>query len=210
MRPFIRTIETLELDGGALCLDFVNSVQSRFEHPRLDFLATAGDWLIWLRRTQLCGKAEETILHQYILKNWEKAGKELVKIVWTRELLYRIFRALARKEKPSDEDLRRFNKVLSRAFSHMELTMDNTTTVSRIWNHEPAGLVWTLYPVIYSAYELLVPGEMDRIKECPNCGWLFIDRTRNNRRTWCNMKTCGNTVKGKKYYEKKKTLMKTS
>ncbi|MGP1395256.1 MAG: CGNR zinc finger domain-containing protein [Inquilinaceae bacterium] len=48
--------------------------------------------------------------------------------------------------------------------------------------------------------------EMVRIKLCPGdrCGWLFLDETRNARRKWCMMKTCGNRAKAARHYAKVK------
>ncbi|MBV8794030.1 MAG: CGNR zinc finger domain-containing protein, partial [Hyphomicrobiales bacterium] len=36
-----------------------------------------------------------------------------------------------------------------------------------------------------------------RIRECGGhaCGWLFYDRSKNNRRRWCEMEICGNRAK---------------
>jgi CGNR zinc finger len=36
-----------------------------------------------------------------------------------------------------------------------------------------------------------------RIRSCGNplCGWLFVDRSRNASRVWCDMKACGNRMK---------------
>ena len=44
--------------------------------------------------------------------------------------------------------------------------------------------------------------ERDRLKVCPGdkCAWLFIDETRNARRTWCSMETCGNRAKAARHY----------
>lgn len=41
------------------------------------------------------------------------------------------------------------------------------------------------------------PRELSRIKTChrENCGWMFVDETKNSRRTWCLMETCGNRAK---------------
>jgi len=49
--------------------------------------------------------------------------------------------------------------------------------------------------------------ELGRLKICPgeNCGWLFIDETRNARRKWCSMETCGNRAKAARHYERTKT-----
>ncbi len=58
-----------------------------------------------------------------------------------------------------------------------------------------------------SAISILVdPGELNRIKKCPgeNCGWLFIDETKNSRRIWCSMETCGNRAKASRHYAKRK------
>lgn len=44
--------------------------------------------------------------------------------------------------------------------------------------------------------------EAERVKMCPgnDCGWLFIDETRNARRRWCSMDTCGNRAKAARHY----------
>lgn len=47
--------------------------------------------------------------------------------------------------------------------------------------------------------------ELARLKMCPghNCGWLFIDETKNARRKWCIMEVCGNRAKAARNYAKK-------
>lgn len=44
--------------------------------------------------------------------------------------------------------------------------------------------------------------EIQRVKKCPgiDCGWLFIDETKNARRKWCIMETCGNRAKASRNY----------
>lgn len=48
------------------------------------------------------------------------------------------------------------------------------------------------------------PRERDRIKTCPgiDCGWMFIDETKNRRRKWCLMETCGNRAKAARHYRR--------
>lgn len=50
------------------------------------------------------------------------------------------------------------------------------------------------------------PQEMKRIKLCPgdDCGWLFLDETKNARRRWCMMETCGNRAKAARHYAKRR------
>lgn len=53
-----------------------------------------------------------------------------------------------------------------------------------------------------SALSLAANPEPDRLKICPNCGWLFLDRSRNRSRTWCDMAVCGNRSKAKRHYHR--------
>lgn len=49
------------------------------------------------------------------------------------------------------------------------------------------------------------PRERARVKLCPghDCGWLFLDETKNARRTWCRMETCGNRAKAARHYARR-------
>ena len=38
-----------------------------------------------------------------------------------------------------------------------------------------------------------------RVKQCANCNWLFVDRSRNGSRRWCSMDECGVHVKMRRY-----------
>ncbi|MEV0593220.1 CGNR zinc finger domain-containing protein [Nonomuraea cavernae] len=57
-----------------------------------------------------------------------------------------------------------------------------------------------LWEVAASAVELLGHGPLGRLGECPSCCWLFLDTSRNNRRRWCSMTTCGSRDKSRRYY----------
>ncbi|HEV7310259.1 CGNR zinc finger domain-containing protein [Ensifer sp.] len=53
-----------------------------------------------------------------------------------------------------------------------------------------------------SALSLAAGPEPERLKICPNCGWLFLDRSRNRSRTWCDMAVCGNRNKARLHYQR--------
>lgn len=44
----------------------------------------------------------------------------------------------------------------------------------------------------------------DRLRRCqnPDCAWLFIDRSRNRSRQWCEMGVCGNRAKASRFRER--------
>jgi len=68
-----------------------------------------------------------------------------------------------------------------------------------------AGLV---IPVVESAADALILGELSRVRRCADarCGRVFFDNTKNGRRRWCDMATCGNRAKAARHREKLKTL----
>jgi predicted RNA-binding Zn ribbon-like protein len=54
-----------------------------------------------------------------------------------------------------------------------------------------------------SALSLLASDAWKRIKICRNCRWLFIDKSRNSSRLWCDMSVCGNRHKAKRHYRRR-------
>ena len=55
-----------------------------------------------------------------------------------------------------------------------------------------------------SALSLLSGDTARRIKICAHCGWLFIDRSRNSSRLWCDMSVCGNRQKARRHYHRRR------
>lgn len=58
--------------------------------------------------------------------------------------------------------------------------------------------------VAISALSLLQPERLTRLRICGNCGWLFVDRSRNGSRIWCDMAVCGNRRKAARHYNRRK------
>lgn len=58
-----------------------------------------------------------------------------------------------------------------------------------------------------SALSLLAAGSLSRLKVCLNCNWLFLDRSRNASRLWCDMAVCGNRQKASRHYRRRKTAL---
>ncbi|WP_064692488.1 CGNR zinc finger domain-containing protein [Rhizobium aegyptiacum] len=55
----------------------------------------------------------------------------------------------------------------------------------------------------HSALRLIAMPDPARMKICGNCGWLFIDRSKNRSRAWCDMAVCGNRAKANRHYRRK-------
>ena len=55
-----------------------------------------------------------------------------------------------------------------------------------------------------SALSLLDGASLRKLKVCPNCNWLFLDKSRNSSRLWCDMAVCGNRAKARQHYRRQK------
>jgi predicted RNA-binding Zn ribbon-like protein len=55
-----------------------------------------------------------------------------------------------------------------------------------------------------SALSLLDGASLRKLKVCPNCNWLFLDKSRNSSRLWCDMAVCGNRAKARHHYRRQR------
>lgn len=58
--------------------------------------------------------------------------------------------------------------------------------------------------ILHSAVALAFSRDAARVKICGNCGWLFIDRTRNRNKRWCTAGLCGARTRSRRYYARRK------
>lgn len=61
-----------------------------------------------------------------------------------------------------------------------------------------------LTPLAMAAADLLAEGRRERVRPCdaPDCRLWFYDVSRNGRRRWCSMATCGNRAKVAAHYRR--------
>lgn len=174
--------------GNALCLDFANTVNKRPDPERdlLDSMQTFAQWTAaaGLPMSPGSGKAETIV--------------ELGSARKLRERIYRVFAAVAAQALPEAPDVAAIMKMHAAALDSAELTLAS----SRIEAHwpPPHSVRRVTWAVAASAIQLLVRGPLDRIGECPSCGWLFLDTSRGGKRRWCSMAVCGSRVKARRYY----------
>jgi predicted RNA-binding Zn ribbon-like protein len=110
----------------------------------------------------------------------------------------------ARGEHVRAEGLAEINRVLGRSAGtrRVELRTDGTFVRSFV----PVGDAFAglMIPVVESAADALILGELPRVRRCADsrCQRVFFDNTKNGRRRWCDMATCGNRAKAARHREK--------
>lgn len=195
----------LKLVGGRLCLDFVNTVSCRnSDYPR-DALGTYEHLASWSQHARILTKSEAKDLVAEASAHPVEARRVVERAVATREALYRIFCAIIHKRRPEAMSVNVLNREMTVAMAHLHLK-PGASASSWTYAFEDHDIDRMLWFVVDSAGELLTSDKLDRLCECPgeNCGWLFLDLSRNRSRKWCSMKDCGNIVKARRYYQKAK------
>lgn len=195
------SIDTIRLDGNALCLNFINTVHDRVREPENDYLNSSADVVRWAARA---GIIEENARNEWIERLTHDAHRSLLQDTLTlRELLYRMFRAVSQGANIDSDALHAFNQILPPCLSLLQLVPNQQGYTYR-WSVAPDERLTITAPVVHSAYTLLLSDQLPRVKACPQCGWLFLDTTKNGKRKWCSMKTCGSNAKALAWYYRQK------
>lgn len=193
--------------GGesALCLDWVNTVSWRGKPSPTETLTHVGDWLEWIEESRTLPKDSLQRLQRMAVSDPEEAAAGFARAISFREALYRVLASQAKGEAPSAEDRLEFADVLGRAFSRVQLSGTKSEWSLQV-SQEPVGWDLPLSPIALSAAQLLSSPHSKRLHVCGRreCLWLFIDRTKNRSRKWCDMTTCGNVVKARRSYARRK------
>src|SRR5215207_1102364 len=89
-----RTLETLELVGGIVCLDFANTINSR-RTPEHDYLLTYSDLVNWAAKVEILSPQQARSLKLKETLDLKQAKKSLENALNAREVIHRVFSAVA-------------------------------------------------------------------------------------------------------------------
>ena len=195
----------LELVGGHLCLDFANTVSTRGEATRREYLSRYDDLVGWARHAQILTKPEAEALLYSAARHPGLAAAVLERAVALRETIYRVFLAVVEDRDPEGTDLAAMNAAIREASSRLEVA-PSAGGFEWTWVLDEDELDRVLWPIVGSAANLLTSAELGRVRQCARrgCDWLFVDLSKNQSRRWCSMELCGSRVKSRRYYRRRK------
>lgn len=175
----------IRLLGGAPALDFVNTVDPLVGPDAVDGVASPALLSAWGVHAGIT--AQPVAVRQDDL---ERARS-------VREALTRIFVAIAAGDRPAAGDLAAFTDAYATTLGHAGLAPAD----GRYGFVAPSGVDAILLPVLESARDLLTTDRVRRVRQCPahDCGWLFLDTSKNGSRRWCRMDGCGAKAKMRRY-----------
>lgn len=184
--------------GGALCLDFVNTVGGHRDGEPNEALQTYADLVEWAVAGGVVTKSGGQHLRAMAEARENRASRVLTDAKLLRETIHDVFVAVADGRKAPPAEVAELSAAMAEAHANLQLRTVGSG-YELVWP-APTDLRAPLWPVVKSAVDLLVGGET-RLRECASdtCGWLFVDESKNHSRRWCSMRDCGNRAKVRRF-----------
>jgi len=191
-----------EFIAGATALDFANTVGGSRERPTHDHVSRYADLVEFARQAGLVADDHATRLLSRARTDPMAALGVLERAIHLRDAIWATFPIGSAGSRP--QELGVISKEAAVAASHQRLDREGDD-YHWSWSEDDC-LDRVLWPIARSAAEILT-SEVNRsaVHECESetCSWLFLDRTRNHSRRWCDMGDCGNRAKAKRFRQRR-------
>lgn len=130
------------------------------------------------------------------LYGYEISDTEFSPLIKLRSHLRDLFSFLVGEK--TDDPRPEINAFLIKQSFHLELAEDGNI----VWKGQDRVITQVLKSLELFILELAP----ERLKKCsnPQCSHFFYDRSKNNSRNWCSMKSCGNIMKARAFVQRKK------
>lgn len=186
--------------GDTLCLDFANTLSWRGRLQPAESLGEYGDLIKWSIAHGVIDTSAAARLRAVASTRPADARRVLRRALSLREAIYRLLTARSAGSSPSAGDLRTLDRAHRRAIIHRRL-IHSTDGFEWVWEGVDAALDGPLWIVAHVAAETLVSERLADVRACADeeCRWLFLDRSRNHSRRWCDMSDCGNRAKARRF-----------
>jgi predicted RNA-binding Zn ribbon-like protein len=193
---------TLSKAPRRLWIDFINT-----ELPTTgsDALASFDAYVAWLERVAILDEERGDTLRRRAPLQPAGATAALLEARRMRAAL----RTFAERGPDAEHQralaLAELNRVLGRSAGMRRIEQVGDGRFVRSFFAAGDAFAGLLLPLVESATESLIRGELGRIRRCanPRCAQVFYDSTKNASRRWCDMETCGNRAKAARFRKKK-------
>lgn len=196
--------------GGDPALDLINTVDWTRHGPDDERLTSYNRLTEFAEGAGVIDAATAEALRGLATRHPEEAERVLGLAHELRDALQRVVSASAVAtpgERARDRrGLETINSLLGQTLSNLSLQRSEAG-IALLWQGMATSLEGPLWPLVWSAARLLSGDEQRRLRVCDglDCGWVYVDRSRNRLRRWCQMETCGNRAKAKRRYSREKS-----
>jgi len=181
-----KDITKLERVGAHPALDFANTVSWRGTARAAEYLRNYDALLAWSKAAGLVSQRE---------------ARRLRRALALRETIFLVVGKLARDSVPPRAAVARVHAARLAALAHARLEPTPRGAWTPTWRSTaaPPDLDRPWWPVALAFASLLEEPLRYPLGICPDCSWLFIDRTHNRSRRWCSSGDCGNRARGRRF-----------
>jgi predicted RNA-binding Zn ribbon-like protein len=186
--------------GGAICLDFVNTIDAPRTPRAQDRLEDYEAILCWSAARSTLSTMAIGRLRRLAKRRPDSADQQWRDGLCLRRELHDLFATVER------------GHDASRTLSVLNARLATLPPLPPLAAGESAGrfvfrgsghaLSEPFWPVLWSAAALLTSEDLARLGHChaDPCRYIFIDLSRNRSRYWCSTKICGNRVRVRRAY----------
>lgn len=197
----ITGLAELKAVGESLALDFNNTADRQDGRVIVEWLHSYTDVLTWA-----VGRGVLSEAHAHRLREEMNAAQHeaaLSQSYRLREAIYQVGSAVAARITPDEAALMILREFIAQAMATRQL-LHGATGFYWGWA-ETNDAMSPLWAIAYDMGEILT-SRANLLRECAadDCGWLFLDTSRNHSRRWCDMSACGNRQKAKRHYQRAK------
>jgi predicted RNA-binding Zn ribbon-like protein len=197
-----------EYIGGELSTDFVNTKSGRLGGAGHEHVQTYADVVEFARLAGALRPAEVKRLIAEAERRPERAAQIHRRAVALREATFRAFDRIVQEKEPAGEDIDTISTEAADAHGHAQVIRRRD---GYGWDWvETDDLARPLWPIARAALDLLTSDEdRELLRQCSDdtCAWLFVDRTKNHSRRWCDMNTCGSRNKVREFRQRQKRVV---
>ncbi len=192
------------LRGGVPCLDLANTEAYRGTGHEMDLLQSYDMLVAWSLAAGALQPSEAGPLLLAAAGAPEVAADLLAQARELRRAVHVLMQSVALRTEPPVAALATLNAFLAESQMHGQIVRRNAGFEIRFRPEDDMALpIWRLTD---SAARLLVSPDRDFVRECPghDCGWLFLDTTKNHSRRWCHSADCGNKARVRAFAQRKR------
>jgi predicted RNA-binding Zn ribbon-like protein len=197
-------LERWPLRGGTPCLDFANTEAYRGTGHDMDLIHSYEMLVAWSLAAGVLHPSEAGPLLRAANDAPDAAAALLSRAKELRRAIHVVMRSVAHRAAPPEAALASLNAFLADSQGHGQIVGVEEGYEVRFCPEDDMALpIWRLTD---SAARLLLSLERHNVRECAGheCGWLFLDTTKNHSRRWCDSADCGNRSRVRAYARRKR------
>jgi predicted RNA-binding Zn ribbon-like protein len=180
-------------------LAFINTLSGRPTAAPVERLDSYESLIAWAREQHVVSGAAADRLTAEARRHPHQAAAVLARAKDFREALNGLAAAIDAERQPNADVLKTIGECLAGAYANARLVPHDGTLQWAASAEDDLDRV--LWEIGRAAGRLVVSPRLARVRACAagDCGWWFVDETKNRSRRWCDMKICGNREKLRRF-----------